>query len=393
MESCDALIIGAGPAGSTCARILTSARLSVLLMDRDQFPRDKPCAGWITPAVLQQLGITAEQYRGGRLLQEIRAFRTGVMFGSEIVTDYRRTVSYAIRRCEFDHFLLLKSGARTLLGEQVTTLEREEGGWLVNGWIKARVIVGAGGHLCPVAKALGALPGREPAIAAMVAEWEMQEEDLERVLPGIVLVSFTPDLSGYGWMLRKGNYLNVGLGSLEGRDVRRQALEFCAELRRRGELNEDISARFRGHAYLPYQGKGGRSIVAERAVLIGDAAGVSSPESGEGILPAIETALLAAQTIVAAGGDYRRERLEPYAAAVAGRFGKGAGIGVALPQAMKRLAGSAVLSSRWLTRHLVLDRWFLHSGAPPLELAAAQVSGAGLHPTAVPRRASDLASP
>ena len=90
MESCEVLIVGAGPAGSTCARILAKWGISVLLMDRDQFPRDKPCAGWITPAVLETLRIDPEQYRQGRLLQEIREFRTGVMYGRETRHRLRR---------------------------------------------------------------------------------------------------------------------------------------------------------------------------------------------------------------------------------------------------------------------------------------------------------------
>ena len=57
MESCEVLIIGGGPAGSTCAKRLGEAGLDVLLMDARVFPRDKPCAGWITPAVLETLAI------------------------------------------------------------------------------------------------------------------------------------------------------------------------------------------------------------------------------------------------------------------------------------------------------------------------------------------------
>lgn len=122
MRSCEVLIIGAGPAGSTCARVLSESGLSVLLLDRDQFPRDKACAGWITPAVLQTLGIDPELYRKERLLQEIREFRTCVMYGSELTSNYGETVSYAIRRSEFDHFLLLQSSAPTVLGLPVASL-------------------------------------------------------------------------------------------------------------------------------------------------------------------------------------------------------------------------------------------------------------------------------
>ena len=55
MHSCDVLIVGGGPAGSTCAWQLVRAGLDVLVMDKHIFPRDKVCAGWITPAVIESL--------------------------------------------------------------------------------------------------------------------------------------------------------------------------------------------------------------------------------------------------------------------------------------------------------------------------------------------------
>jgi len=366
MESCDVLIVGAGPAGSTCARLLASWGISVLLLDRDQFPRDKPCAGWITPAVLETLRIDPELYRQGRLLQDIREFRTGVMYGKEIVTGYGETVSYGIRRREFDHYLLLRSAAPTALGEPVASLERAADGWLVNGRIRARLLIGAGGHNCPVARALGAKPGKESAIVAMVAEFEMGEEQLAgcRLPAGHTALSFTRDTKGYGWLLRKGAFLNIGLGSLQCGDLRRCVADFCAHLKRRGDLDGKLAEgfRFRGHAYLPYRLQGGRRIVGDRALLIGDAAGVSFPESGEGILPAIESAFMAAHAILYAAGDYRQEKLEPYAAAVAARFaGKAEDFGrFGIPAGIRELGARALLSSGWLTRRLVLDRWFLH---------------------------------
>lgn len=366
METYEVVVIGAGPAGSTCARMLARAGIPVLLMDRDRFPRDKPCAGWLTPAVFETLGIDPQLYRKERLLQEIREFRTGIMYGNEVVTDYGRPVSYAIRRGEFDHFLLLHSGARSALGESVTSLERVTDGWLVNGDIKARMVIGAGGHNCPVARALGAVPGRERAFVAMVAEFEMGDGPIadSPLAEGEVALTFTRDLQGYGWLLRKGRFLNVGLGSLNGGDLHGQVLNFCAYLRRRGDLRQDVSRRLQGHAYLPYRNRGGRSIVGERALLIGDAAGVSFPESGEGILPSLESALLAAQTVLYAGGDYRQEKLAPYGKALAARLGgKGAEAGDSrLPGMAKRMGAVAILSNSWLTRHLVLDRWFLHRG-------------------------------
>jgi menaquinone-9 beta-reductase len=370
MEQCEVLIVGAGPAGSTCARILAKWGISVLLLDRDQFPRDKPCAGWITPAVLEALRIDPERYRQGRMLQEIRAFRTGVLYGKETLTDYGSTVSYGIRRSEFDHFLLLNNTSRTSLGEAVRSLERTPDGWLVNGRVHARLLVGAGGHTCPVARTLGAKPGHEEAIVAMVAEFEMGKEQLAncRLTAGHTAFSFTSDHKGYGWLLRKGPYLNIGLASMGTAELRRCMNDYCSHLRLRGDLVGEFCGPFREHAYLTYRNRGGRRIVGDRTLLIGDAAGLAFPESGGGILPAIESAIMAAQAILCASGDYRPRWLEPYATAVAARFGsRGANLhNTRYPAGLRGLGARMLFSSGWLTRHLVLDRWFLHRAQRPL---------------------------
>ena len=70
-DSCDVLIVGGGPAGSTCARALKNAGLDVLILDKSVFPRDKVCAGWITPQVVEELDLDVDDYRRGRVLQPI----------------------------------------------------------------------------------------------------------------------------------------------------------------------------------------------------------------------------------------------------------------------------------------------------------------------------------
>src|SRR5665647_1211383 len=93
MESCDVLIVGGGPAGSSCAWRLRKQGLDVVIMDKSQFPRDKVCAGWVTPAVLDALRFDTESYAQNHVLQPITAFRTGLINGSELQTRYPTTVS------------------------------------------------------------------------------------------------------------------------------------------------------------------------------------------------------------------------------------------------------------------------------------------------------------
>jgi flavin-dependent dehydrogenase len=62
MDSCDVLIAGGGPAGSSCAWMLRSSGLDVAILDKETFPRNKVCGGWITPAVLDELEIDPAEY-------------------------------------------------------------------------------------------------------------------------------------------------------------------------------------------------------------------------------------------------------------------------------------------------------------------------------------------
>ena len=81
--------------------------MDVLVIDKATFPRDKVCAGWITPEVITELQIDVPEYRHGRTFQPITAFRVGIIGTREVVdVEYRRPVSFGIRRCEFDHYLL-----------------------------------------------------------------------------------------------------------------------------------------------------------------------------------------------------------------------------------------------------------------------------------------------
>ena len=359
MESCEVLIVGGGPAGSTCAAQLVAAGLDVLLLDRDVFPRSKPCAGWITPAVLRALQIKAGEYGRECQLQEISGFRTSMLHGPEIVTRYDAIVSYGIRRDEFDHYLLQRSGVRRRLGEGVSSLERQDGGWLVNGRIKARLLVGAGGHFCPVARHLGADFGREAVVVARVAEEVLTPEEAQRcpVAADTPALFFCRDLQGYGWLFRKGNLLNVGLGRCDRQEFNRHLQEFKAFLVARGDLPAGFAGRFQGHAYCLADRRKGRRCVGEGALLIGDAVGLAAVQSGEGILPAIESALLAAATIVAAQGNYRHSNLEKYADRLARPYFPS----FPLPPGLAQRLGATLLAHPWPTRHLVLNRWFLHA--------------------------------
>ena len=90
------------------------------------------------------MDLDLADYAVGRTLQPITGFRTGLMGQPQICTQYDRTVSYGIRRCEFDHYLLDHCGARLRLHEPLRSLRRESGFWIVNDALRARCVIGAG---------------------------------------------------------------------------------------------------------------------------------------------------------------------------------------------------------------------------------------------------------
>lgn len=98
MDHYDIIVIGGGPAGSTLAWSLEKSGKRVLIIDKQDFPRDKTCAGWVTPAVMDTLEIDQDNYARGRTLQPISAFRIGMMGQAPVDNDHGETVSYGIRR-------------------------------------------------------------------------------------------------------------------------------------------------------------------------------------------------------------------------------------------------------------------------------------------------------
>ncbi|HET6899419.1 MAG TPA: NAD(P)/FAD-dependent oxidoreductase [Vicinamibacteria bacterium] len=370
MRAADAIVVGGGPAGSTVARALRAAGLDVLVRDQAVFPRHKVCAGWITPGVVDALSLDLEDYARSRVLQPITRFRTGVIGGPLLETEYGRPVSYGILRCEFDAYLLRRSGADVHEGARVERLERDGGDWLVDGEARAPLLVGAGGHFCPVARHLGARRERDPVVVAQEIEVRLtaSQENETGVRGDTPELYFCADLKGYGWAFRKGDRLNVGLGRLDRQELSRHVAAFRELLVSTHRVPADLPARWHGHAYLLYEAQRPR-LVDEGALLVGDAAGLAYAASGEGIRPAVESARLAAQTIVAARGRYSREDLEPYPRALAARFGRrDRHLSLPIPAGLVAAAGRRLFRSGWFAKRVVLDRWFLHADLPALSV-------------------------
>lgn len=249
-------------------------------------------------------------------------------------------------------------------------MERSGNRWLVNGEISAALVIGAGGHFCPVARFLGAHLGKEErAISAQEIEFEMDQSQAAqcRVSGEQPELYFCDDLKGYGWCFRKGNFLNVGLGREGNHRLSEQVQSFARGLASQGRIPADLPGKFKGHAYLLYS-HANRPVVADGVMIIGDAAGLAYTQSGEGIRPAIESGMMAAATALAVNEDYSRERLAFYESSLRGRFGERGGAPALsmLPARLRLTLARALMQTQWFARKVILDRWFLHAQQRPL---------------------------
>jgi 2-polyprenyl-6-methoxyphenol hydroxylase-like FAD-dependent oxidoreductase len=198
---------------------------------------------------------------------------------------------------------------------------------------------------------------------------DRQFEDLG-ARPNAPRLYFCDDLKGYGWCFLKGKFLNVGIGRQDSHDLPRQAQAFLAFLISQQALPGDLPMRLRGHAYL-LADSSPRRCIGDGVLLVGDAAGLADPHSGEGIRPAVESGALAANAVLAANGHYDHEQLEPYRQRLRARFGearRGKPLTAWLPPWLVRHVAQGAFASRWFTRHVVLDRWFLGRERAPLDV-------------------------
>lgn len=293
----DVLIVGGGPAGAACAWALRRRGLDVLILDRATFPRLKLCAGWITPEVLEDLAIGPGDYPHAlttvrRLVVSVRGLRLRLP-----------TRQLAIRRVEFDDWLLQRSGAR-VIQHHAREITEHNGGYVVDGEFFGRYLVGAGGTHCPVARTFFADVNPRPADTLIVTQEEefAYPHETDGAGNACHLWFFERGLPGYAWYVPKAEgFVNVGVGGKEetlkrrGQTIKDHWLHLAAALDDLGLVkNYDFAPE--GHAYYVRKGEEPQLRVGN-AFLVGDAAGLATSDMGEGIAPAVRSGLLVAEAI------------------------------------------------------------------------------------------------
>ncbi|MDZ7288422.1 MAG: NAD(P)/FAD-dependent oxidoreductase [candidate division KSB1 bacterium] len=293
MIDTEVIIIGGGPAGSTCAWKLQQAGVETIILDKKQFPRPKLCAGWITPKVVKDLQLEIDAYPHSLLAFDRLHFR---IHGRKLTI---RTRQYSIRRYEFDHWLLQRA-AVPVHHHAAKHIREENGHYIIDDAYRCKYLVGAGGTNCPVYRTFFAEANPrayELRITTMEEEFQYKFQD-----ENCYLWFFEKHLPGYSWYVPKGNgYLNVGIGGKfaeiksRGNTIREHWDHFVQTLANLS-LITDYSFQPQGYHY--YLRQNLRTGQLGNAFIVGDAAGLATKDLGEGIGPAVESGILAANAII-----------------------------------------------------------------------------------------------
>ena len=301
MVDAEIIIVGGGPAGAACAWQLKRAGWQVVILDKAVFPRVKVCAGWIQPGVFAMLGASPRDYPS--LLVSFNA----LWFHFPGVTVPVPTRQYAVRRLEFDHWLLQRAGV-PVYPHRVKKIIRTGTGFVIDDTWQCRYLVGAGGTHCPVRGALFArCRPRQPDALIMAVEREYPCHVARDLRDNRChLWMHHKGVPGYGWVVPKGRgWVNIGIG---GKAVKLQQRGvtimdhwhgFVRDLVNKGQLRKAPPPP-RGHRYYLKQGPG--MARSENAFLAGDAAGCSTWDMGEGIFGAVAGGLGVANWIVGGKG-------------------------------------------------------------------------------------------
>ena len=304
----DAIVVGAGPGGSTCAHHLARGGASVLMLDRARFPRDKPCGGGVTGRAVKALPFSIEPV----VEEVVTVAELRLNYdGRPVERGSGETLAYMTQRIRLDAYLAEQAVAAGAVFRDDTKVERVETGAEgvrvhANGEVlRARTLVGADGVNGVTARALG-LGGNQAVGVALEGNIPYSKIDRARYTGRLVLeLGILP--GGYGWVFPKGDHANVGVGGWEseGPKLRPALARMCTEY----GISPDDLEQLRGYR-LPLRSP--RSTIARgRALLVGDAAGLIDPLSGDGMYEAFLSADLAAQAVVNVL-EGREETLEPY---------------------------------------------------------------------------------
>lgn len=295
----DTIIVGAGPAGTYAGNLLAKAGLKVALIDYKHFPRDKLCGGLLTCKTIDLLQSILP-------LENIPKFditSSHVFYQGQLSASFQLlSTGYTVRRLQFDTLLVeiaKRQGVHVYFGVSLQSINfADKEIYLSDGKkLKYSVLIGADGVLSRVRKIAGLQKNEMGFCLETHVPWTSLK-NIDRLVVGGIEIYYGDLHHGYGWIFPCKDSVAIGVGNLtkgiSQRNILAKYNRFLDETLSSGSEKITITG-----AYLP----SGTSVALgtpqyEELFLIGDAAGLIDPFTGEGIYYALASAKIAAESII-----------------------------------------------------------------------------------------------
>lgn len=291
----DVIVVGSGPAGACAAWRLAKAGVAVAVIEKDALPRYKTCGGGIIGRAMQALPVDVRHV----IEQDCRSAQLNLLpTGLSFTTRRPTPIVSMTMRDQFDFTILSAAQAAGAAVHQRCIVEQVsyQDDCITVGTnvdtMKAKFVVAADGAFSTVARKIGMADGRI-LIPALEYEVTLPSDQLDR-FQGVARFDFGIPPHGYAWTFPKKNHVSIGVlstarrgGDLKSAMARYLDLLGCA-----------VVTQVQQHGFvIPISPRKG-PFVSKRVLLVGDAAGLADPVTGEGISFAIRSGLLAAQSLI-----------------------------------------------------------------------------------------------
>ncbi|WP_319506938.1 geranylgeranyl reductase family protein [uncultured Methanolobus sp.] len=316
----DLIIIGAGPSGSSAGRIAGKNGLKTLIIEKEMFPRYKPCGGALSEHAMSYLDfkipedIIEKDIFGGRV-----RFRGKSI---EYFKDYR--LSAIVTRSIFDNYLLEKAketGIDIHHEEKVTDISQNDAHVSVTtnkDSYKARYVVIATGSQGKLKTVVRREENKSEYGVCLVTEVEEKDEVIDQYIKDAIEMHFGVSGVGYGWVFPHKGYYSVGAGSVMAKHLPNPKMAMQDYLKVNG-----FTGKYKLNSHVIPCGGHKRKLVKGRIILSGDAAGFVDAFTGEGLAYAIRSGQLAAETIALnAGTELKLQELLNYENRCYSEFGE-----------------------------------------------------------------------
>jgi len=289
----DLVIIGGGPSGSAAGRLAGNTGLRALLIEKENFPRYKPCGGAFSEQAMSYIDFDIPQH-----ICERNVFGARVHFGNNFVEKFKEyRIATLVTRSVLDDYLLGKAketGIEIRMGEKVVSFKEDTEYVEVytdKGSYKASFVILAEGAQGNLKNRIRKKDGKNEYGICIVTEIEEENEKIDKYICNSIDIYFGIVKRGYGWIFPHEKYFSVGIGGLASDFInpRKAMIDF---------LNlHGFTGKYKLKAHLVPVGGIERRTLSSRVVLSGDAAGFVDSFYGEGIAYAIRSGQIAVEVI------------------------------------------------------------------------------------------------